>query len=191
LETFGWYYKALYDVYSEYDGYGLMKIRSKHNSHGIGSFCTAGAFESPVPTGSAGSVCRLSLHTVPPPIFLSPFANRAPDGTLPIATCLVLLFIPCSHLYPSSSLCWPWPAQGSHTIPLGSSAHRRCAALSDVKPHRTVQRRPIRRPATATSLQASSHWFSQATSSESPSSSFLAVGSIVLMVVERTSLLSP
>jgi Eukaryotic aspartyl protease len=102
--------------------------------------------------------------------------NRAPDGTLPIATCLVLLFVPCSHLYPSSSLCWPWPAQGSHTIPLGSSGHRRYAALSDVKPHRTVQR-PIRRPATPTSLQASSRWSSQATSSESAgSSSFFRSG---------------
>jgi hypothetical protein len=101
--------------------------------------------------------------------------NRAPDGILPIATCLVLLFAPCSHLYPSSSLCWPWPAQGSHTILLGSSAHRRYAALFDVKPHRTVQR-PIRRPATPTSLQASSRWFSQATSSESAGSSFFRSG---------------
>ena len=123
-------------------------------------------------------------------LFLFPIVNRAPDGTLPIATCLVLLFVPCSHLYPSSSSCWPWPAQGSHTIPLGSSAHRRYAALSPVKPRRTVQR-PIRRPATPTSLQASSRWFSQATNSESAASLSFAVGSIVLMVAERTTLLYP
>ncbi len=101
-------------------------------------------------------------------------------------TCLVLLFVPCSRLYPSSSLCWPWPAQGLHIIP----GHRRYAVLSDVKPHRTVQR-PIRRPATPTSLQASSRWFLQATSSESAGSSSFAVTSMVLMVAEHTTLLSP
>ena len=125
------------------------------------------------------------VHTVPPPHLLSPLVNRASDGTLPIPS-LVLLFIPCSRLYPSSSLRWSWPAQGSHTIPLGSSAHRRYAA---VKPHRTAQR-PIRRPATPTSLQASSRWFSQATSSESAASLSSVLGSNVLIVAERTTLLS-
>lgn len=128
--------------------------------------------------------------TVPPSLFLSPVVNRAPDGILPIAACLVLLFAPCSHLYPSSSLCWPWPARGSHIILLGSSAHRRYAALFDVRPHRTVQR-PIRRPATPTSLQASSRWFSQATSSESANSSSFELDSISFTVAERTTLLSP
>jgi hypothetical protein len=121
--------------------------------------------------------CGFSLppvvsHTGPP----SPLVNRASDGTLPIATCLVLLFIPCSRLYPSSSLCWSWPAQGKHTIPLGSSGHRRYAASSDVKPHRTVQR-PIRRPATPTPLQASSRCISPATGSESAGPSSFAAGS--------------
>lgn len=126
------------------------------------------------------------------PLSLSSWAERAsaPDGTLLIATYLVLLFIPCSPLYPSSSLCWPWPAQGSHTIPLGSSGHRRYAALSDVKPHKMVQR-PIRRPAAPMSLQASSRWSSQATSSESAGSFSFAVGSMVLMLAERTTHFSP
>jgi hypothetical protein len=136
-----------------------------------------------------GFCLPLAVHTVPPPLSLSPIVNRASDGTLPIPS-LVLLFASCSHLYPSSSSCWPWPAQGSHTIPLGSSAHRRYAALFDVKPHRTVQR-PIRRPVTPTSRQASSRWFSQATNSESAAASSFAVGSIVLMVAERTTVLYP
>src|SRR5216684_4725228 len=102
------------------------------------------------------------------------FYHREPDGTLPIATCLVLLFLPCFHLYPTSS-CWPWPAQGSHTIPLGSSGHRRYAVLSHVKRHRTVQR-PIRRLTTPTSLLALSRWFERATGSESAGSFSFTVG---------------
>lgn len=148
-------------------------------------------------TGSdSGLRLRLQFAAGPyslPQLFLlslSPLVNRASDGTLPTDSCLVLLFIPCSHLYPSSSSCCSWPAQGSHTIPLGSSGHRRYAALYDVKLHRTVQRQ-IRRPPTPTSLRVSSHCISPATGSKSAGPSSFAAGSMVLMVAERTTLLSP